>query len=60
MNAFVLIVLLLTSDGPKVLRVEYEGRGRSCQLAATQLSLQTPRMAGGRVLYAECVREFET
>lgn len=60
MNAFVLIVWLMTANGIEVHRVEFGGAGRTCEAVARDIRLGTRSIPPGTVLIlARCVREHE-
>ena len=60
MNAFVLIVWLMTSSGPVEVRREYEGQGRVCEALARDVRLGTRPVPRGTVLIsARCTTEYE-
>lgn len=60
MFAYILIVWLMTADGPVERRIDFEGRGRSCEAAARDIRLGTVRPPRGvTVISARCVQEYE-
>lgn len=60
MNAFVLILLLMTNDGPVQRRVDFADAGRQCERVAEAIRLrQIEPPPGIIVLSAECVHEYE-
>jgi len=61
MDAFILVVLLLTASGPEEVRIDFAGRGWACEQAATQLRLgNLATQDGSLILTARCVREYDT
>lgn len=61
MNTWLLIVYLLTADGPREHVFELpNGQGRQCENWARELRLSTPVVREGIIYNARCVREYET
>lgn len=60
MNAFILIMMLMTSDGPVERRVDFGGAGRQCESVARAVRLgQIEPPPGVTVISARCVREYD-
>lgn len=59
MNAWVIIVLIMTASGPREVRFDAPS-ARECHQAAITLNQVPPQVRDGIFISARCVHEFET
>jgi len=58
MNVWIVIVWLMTAEGPREIRQEFQS-GRACEAVARDLNLRPPPLRGAVFMSARCVPEYE-